>query len=162
MLFFPYKPLWEWLQHNSNQHLVKILLNVFIVRLEAARQVRLKDSRPKSRKVFVCRQGLCPCLLQNENSLHSTQKPPQIHGICLCQWPLAKSWICQNKLLKANAPILIDNLLISFLISVKYRFHIKFTVIIQPVYVIKNTFIAIKKTGENTLTFPVSIHRETT
>lgn len=130
------------------------------VRPEAARQLSLKDSRPKSSRVSGCRQGLCPSLLQNENSLHSTQKPPQTHRICLCQWPLSKSWICQNKLSKANAPILIDNLLFLFLISVMYRFCIKFTVVILPV--IWNTFIAVKKLAENTLTFPVSIHRETT
>lgn len=131
-----------------------------VVRPEAARQVSLKDSCPKSRRVFGCRQGLCPSLLQNENSLHSTQKPPQINRICLSQWPLAKSWICQNKLSKANHPILIDILLFSFLISAMYRFCIKFTVIILPV--IWNAFIAVKKLEENTLTFPVSIHRETT
>lgn len=131
-----------------------------IIRPEAVRQVSLKDSCPKGRRVFGCR--LCPGLLQNENSLHSTQKPQQVWGICLCQWPLAKSWICQNKLWKANTSTLRDNLLFSFFISIMYRFCIKFTVIILPGYVIGNVFMAVKELEENPLTFLVSIHGETT
>lgn len=125
-----------------------------IIRPEAVRQVSFKDACPKRRRVFGCRQGLCPGLLQNENSLHS-KTPASLRNLSL-----AKSWICQNKLWKANIPTLIDNLLFSH--SVTYRFCIKLTVIILPVYVIWNTFVAVKKHEKNTLTFAVSIHGQTT
>lgn len=42
-----------------------------------------------------------------------------------------------------------------------YSFYIKFAVLIPPVCVIQNTFMAVKKFGENTLTLPASLHRET-
>lgn len=111
MLFFPYKSLREWLQHISNQHLVKILLNVWLGSKAGMPQGLMSKGQGGFLDVGrgyvqVCYRIKTPCIQH--------KKLPQIQGVCLCQWPLAKSWICQNKLWKANAPIWIDNLLFFF------------------------------------------------